>query len=85
MICPLIETKLSPISPAASNRASRLSRLPNASCAPNAGKSRGAALRSSIVPASAPGPFLQALQVHLRQGLYVNAALNRLVAPKGAP
>ena len=35
--------------------------------------------------ASAPGPFLQALQVHLRQGLYVNAALNRLVAPKGAP
>jgi NAD(P)H-quinone oxidoreductase subunit 5 len=33
--------------------------------------------------AAAPGPRLQALQIHLRQGLYVNAALNRLISPKG--
>jgi uncharacterized RDD family membrane protein YckC len=33
---------------------------------------------------AAPGPRLRALHHHLRQGLYVNALLNRLLAPKGA-
>ena len=33
---------------------------------------------------TAPGPLLRALHHHLRQGLYVNAALNRLLTPKGS-